>query len=288
MHITVGGILMPTAADRAIDAKDALPDGTTLKIDVLANGQIMSSDDAIRINNDLVNGHVVIDNAGRIVSQNGQAIDLTKVASASTEIVINNEATGVILASNADAIRGGANSVINNYGQIISSQQVEDKNDAIDFQDDGAGTVNNFSGGMISGAHHAITGAHGITVNNDIGGTIIGNSGSAVNIDNTADPAETVTVVNHGLMIGAAHEGYADSDGDAIDVDGLLNLDNYGEVRGIGAFGYHDGVANVSEGIAAGGGTIHNHADGGDLRLRPCHPDRRLQQRTGARRHHDH
>ncbi|MEH2513812.1 glycerophosphoryl diester phosphodiesterase [Nitrobacteraceae bacterium AZCC 1564] len=262
MHITVGGTLLPVSADRAIDAKDVLPDGTTLKIDVLATGQIMSSDDAIRVNHDLTNGHVIIDNAGRITSQAGNAIDLKSVISASTEIVINNEATGVILASNADAIRGGANTVINNYGQITSQQEEEDKNDAIDFQDDGRGTVNNYTSGLISGAHHAITGAHGITVNNDVGGMIIGNSGSAVNIDNTADVSETVTVVNHGSMIGAAHEGYTDSDGDAIDVDGLLNLDNYGEVRSLGAFGYHDGEVNVSEGIAAGGGTIHNHVDG--------------------------
>ncbi len=261
-HITVGGILMPVAADRAIDAAGTLAGGTTVKIDVLATGQVMSNDDAIRINNDFANGHITIDNAGQITSQTGNVIDVKNVTSASTEIVITNEATGIITANNADAIRGGANTVINNYGQISSSQLEEDKNDAIDFQDDGAGTVNNYSGATISGAHHAITGAHGITVNNDVGGMIIGNSGSAVNIDNSADPAEMVTIVNHGTMIGAAHEGYTDSDGDAIDVDGLLNLDNYGQVSGIGAFGYHDEDVNVSEGIAAGGGTIHNHENG--------------------------
>ncbi len=262
MTITVGGMLLPTSEARAIDASGTLADGTTLKIDVLSTGSITSSDDAIRIKNDFANGHVTIDNAGHITSQGGQAIDLTAVVSASTEIVITNEADGVISASNADAIRGGTNTVINNYGQIVSSQLVEDKNDAIDFQDDGAGTVNNYDGGLISGAHHAITGAHGITVNNDAGGTIVGHSGSAVNIDNTSDVSETVTIVNHGTMIGAAQEGYTDSDGDAIDVDGLLKLDNYGHITGTGAFGYHDGEVNVSEGIAAGGGTIHNYADG--------------------------
>src|SRR6202012_2212143 len=55
---------------------------------------------------------------------------------------------------------------------------------------------------------------------------------------------------------------YADSDGDAIDVDGLLVVKNYGMVQGLGANGTHDGGANVSEGIAAGGGEIDNYAGG--------------------------
>ncbi len=33
-------------------------------------------------------------------------------------------------------------------------------------------------------------------------------------------------------------------------------------IRGEGHNGYHDGEANVSEGIAIGGGTIHNYAGG--------------------------
>src|SRR5262249_24904168 len=121
--------------------------------------------------------------------------------------------------------------------------------------------VNNHSGGLISGARHGITGTHGITVNNDVGGSIIGNSGSAVNIDN-GDNGETVYVVNHGTMTGAAQEGYSDSDGDAIDTDGLLHLRNDGRIQGIGAFGYHGDEVNVTEGVAAGGGYIENDAGG--------------------------
>ncbi len=129
----------------------------------------------------------------------------------------------------------------------------DDVNDGIDFQDDGAGTVTNHTGGSIIGAHHGITGSQGVTVVNELGGTIIGSSGSAVNIDNNADVANTVTVTNYGVMLGNANAAQEDSDGDAIDVDGLLKLDNYGYVAGTGANGHHDEEVNVSEGIAAGG-----------------------------------
>lgn len=261
-HVTVEGTLSPTdPSARGIDAKSALASGSTLTVDVSVSGQILSGDDAIRVNKDLANGHIAIDNAGSITSLTGQAIDLVGVVSASTTIAITNEVTGRIVAVDADAIRPGANTVIDNYGQILVSSQTEDKNDAIDFQDDGGGTVNNYSRGVISGARHGITGTHGITVTNDVGGMIIGNSGSAVNIDN-GENGEIVYVTNHGTMIGAAQEGYSDSDGDAIDVDGLLHLVNDGQIQGLGAYGYHDGGVNVSEGIAAGGGYIENDANG--------------------------
>ncbi len=259
MAVTVGGMLAP-ASGRGMDAKNGLADGSTLSVDVLQGGQIVAGDDAIRINKDFDNGFVTIHNAGLIQATGGQAIDLTEVVSASTQITITNEATGVMMAVDADAVRGGGNSIIENYGQILSVSTGDDVNDGIDFQDDGAGTVTNHTGGSIIGAHHGITGARGITIVNELGGTIIGSSGSAVNIDSDADVANTVNVTNYGVMLGNATATQEDSDGDAIDVDGLLKLDNYGYVAGTGANGYHDEEVNVSEGIAAGGGIINNYA----------------------------
>jgi glycerophosphoryl diester phosphodiesterase len=259
-QITVDGGLSTTASGgRAIDAKNALAAGTVLAVSV--TGQVTSADDAIRVNKDLASGSIAVDNAGHIEALAGQAIDLANVANASTVITIVNQATGVIMADDADAIRPGANTAVDNYGRIIALSTAEGKSDAIDFQDDGAGVVRNFGGGLISGAHHGISGTRGITVANDVGGTIIGNSGSAVNIDNGTN-GDVVTVINHGTMTGTAQPGFADSDGDAIDADGLLNLDNDGVVQGLGAYGYHDGDVNVSEGVAAGGGAIANRAAG--------------------------
>ncbi len=47
-------------------------------------------------------------------------------------------------------------------------------------------------------------------------------------------------------------------DGDGIDVDGILTLNNSGQVIGVGA----KGGTNNAEGIAAGGGNITNTATG--------------------------
>lgn len=259
MAVTVGGMLAPMSG-RGMDAKNGLADGSTLTVNVLLGGQIVAGDDAIRINKDFDNGFVKIDNAGLIKSTGGQAIDLTEVTSGSTQVTITNEATGVMMAVDADAVRGAGNSTIENYGQILSISTGDDVNDGIDFQDHGAGTVINHTGGSIIAAHHGITGSQGITVINEQGGSIVGSSGSAVNIDNNVDVANTVTITNHGLMTGNANATQEDSDGDAIDVDGLLKLDNYGYVAGTGANGYHDHEVNVSEGIAAGGGVINNFA----------------------------
>src|SRR6201999_296949 len=82
-----------------------------------------------------------------------------------------------------------------------------------------------------------------------------------------ASVANTVYVTNHGDMEGRAEGAInADSDGDAIDVDGLAQISNYGTIQGLGAHGYHDGTtandANISEGIAIGGGVIDNYAGG--------------------------
>ena len=53
------------------------------------------------------------------------------------------------------------------------------------------------------------------------------------------------------------------ADGDAVDVDGVLNLINSGTIRGLGAKGLDSGgLPNNSEGVAAGGGTITNNAGG--------------------------
>ena len=56
-------------------------------------------------------------------------------------------------------------------------------------------------------------------------------------------------------------DGINDGDGDGVDIDGHATIDNYGLIQGTGAGGHgSDGLPNTSEGIAAGGGSITNHA----------------------------
>lgn len=223
---------------------------------------ITATKDAVKISN-LVSGKsgtFTVNNEGTISSTGtgsnaGQALDLDDINSAGVHTVINNAATGVISAADADAIRPGANATINNYGQIVShnASAASDGNDAIDFQSINAGgVVNNFAGGVIEGARHAITGDQPITVNND--GTITGKSGSGINMDSAANT--TTTVVNHGIITGTAVGG---ADADGVDVDGLVSIDNFGTIK---AVGLTSGANGLNEALAIGGGFVHNEAGG--------------------------
>src|SRR5262249_11514580 len=109
---------------------------------------------------------------------------------------------------------------------------------------------------VVGTGHHGITGDGAITVINDAGGTIIGGAGSAVNIDNDSDPPNLVQVINHGDM--EARSG----DGDGVDADGMLKLDNWGEMQACNASGSVNAVGDVFEGVALGGGTINNYKGG--------------------------
>ncbi|MEN3382879.1 MAG: hypothetical protein V7608_2923, partial [Hyphomicrobiales bacterium] len=214
--------------------------------------------DAIRINADISNGVVVIDNAGTIRStgtggSNGQALDFNAITAASVSTTIINRATGIIAAADADAIRPGTNATINNYGQIIGANAPGNTgSDGIDFQDLGYGSVHNFNGGSIVGARHGITGKQAITVDNDAGASITGQLGSGINLDTAANTMTTVN--NSGTITGNAG---GTSDGDGIDVDGLIALNNHGLIQGLGTW-----TGGLSEAVTVGGGLINNFAGG--------------------------
>lgn len=250
--VIVNDGLIQSTGDRAIDTTGS---GTGRGISLTNHGAILGDDDAFRIDNTLTGGTVLVDNYGTISSTNdGQALDFNSVEGAAS-ITIINRAGGLIHATDADGMRPGAGALIHNYGHI----QAESDGDGIDFQDDAGGIVTNYAGGLIEGGKHGITGDASVTVYNAFGGTIAGNNGSAVNIDNGADEIDRAFVTNFGTMEGRSAET-EDSDGDAVDVDGRLTLNNYGTIEGLGHEGYHDGGPNVSEGVAAGGGTINNFA----------------------------
>jgi outer membrane autotransporter protein len=264
VSVTNSGLIEATATGargiRFVNSGGILNANITVTNNV--GGIIQSQSDAVQSNPAFTAGTILIDNAGIIRStglgaNNGQAIDLNNIIGGGTAVTITNRATGLITAADADAIRAANNTTINNFGQIISNIGTAANgsvsgNDAIDFNDvHNTGTVNNFSTGLISSARHGITGSLGITVNNS--GTIIGNDGSGINIDSTTN-ASITTVTNSGTIIGTAKT----ADGDGIDVDRLLTLNNYGTIKGLGiASG-----GSLSEGLAIGGGTVNNYAGG--------------------------
>ncbi|MDO9299065.1 hypothetical protein [Bradyrhizobium sp.] len=206
---------------------------------------------------------VTINNAGMMESS-GRVIDFQSLAAGGADIVINNLEGGTIrqTGSNTDVIRPGQDTVVDNHGTITTAPGFAGGGDLIDYQSSTGGKVNNYATGWMEGARHAVTGDNAVTVYN--AGTMIGRNGSAVNIDNGDSEAEKVFVTNHGTMEGRS-AALSDSDGDAIDVDGLVQVLNYGRIAGLGANGRHDGEPNVSEGIAIGGGTILNYGANAEI-----------------------
>lgn len=237
----------------------------SLKIDNKAGAEISTvSGDALRFTGSFT-GSLIIDNAGEIsADKGGQAIDLKDLNPADgSTVVINNLATGLITGSaGQDVLRPGNKTIINNAGKIIHKADAvgQSGGDGVDFQDMRGSTLNNLSGGYIEASRHGVTGDRDAVILNEANATIKGRNGSGINWDN--EDADVVKVTNYGKVIGTAVVNSPDGDGDGIDVDGQLVLDNYGEVIGEQAYGFHDGQLNSADGIAAGGGTINNFAGG--------------------------
>jgi len=246
------GTIRATAVDaRAINASGVVTLEMTVTLTNRAGALIQSANDAFRINRDITTtGTVSVDNAGTILSTtSGQALDFDAIAStAAGQVRIVNQASGVIRALAADAIRPGQNALVDNAGLIWAGGIVGDKNDGIDLQLRVA-TIHNREGGLISGQRHGITTDTDLTVFNDAGGVIIGRNGSGVGSDGNG------RVVNHGRITGA-YDGNGIGDGDGVDIDGYGLIDNYGIIEGTGAAGPGNGAEGA---LATGGGIINNH-----------------------------
>ncbi|MDQ0322317.1 Ca2+-binding RTX toxin-like protein [Pararhizobium capsulatum DSM 1112] len=236
-------------------------------------GTIQAVDDAIQIQaGSVTSGTLTISNsaAGTIQSTTGQALDLAGGTGAFVADVTN---AGNIFALVNDAIRfGGVGTLINSGDVDGGTAATYEGSDGVQFEDNATGTVQNDSGGSISGDRHAINGGVGsfVTVVNNATGIINGRNGSGVGLDGDG------TVTNFGTISGnfsdsagsdtsgltpGGPDGINDGDGDGIDIDGQATIENYGTIRGTGAGGHgSDGLPNTSEGIAAGGGTFTNFA----------------------------
>jgi outer membrane autotransporter protein len=246
------------SGNRGIDTSGSGGTPFNFTLTNLAGALLDASDDGVRINADIPVGSIVVENAGTITSQSGQAIDFDKINTAG-KVVINNRAGGLIQAMDADAVRPGEGGVVNNYGRIVSYAPAntsgdpdnDPSNDGVDLQGHAA-TVNNYAGALISGARHGITSDVDVNVMNAAGATILGRNGSGVGSDGNG------TVVNAGTITGAIDTTSVNGDGDGVDIDGKAAITNYGTIQGVGAKGEKDGSMNTSEGVAIGGGTIRN------------------------------
>jgi autotransporter-associated beta strand protein len=276
-NITISndGLIDATAsASRAINLNTAsLSSLTSFHLTNNADGTIQSTGDAVRISAGTLTTtagyNVAVDNAGTITTTgatgatNGQAIDFADLISTAGQIHITNQAGGLISAADADAIRAGVNTLVDNHGHIVSNNAAGDSgDDGVDFQGNSGGVLNNYSDGVIDGARHGITGDQAITITN--AGSITGHLGSGINMDTPSLSMTTIT--NTGTIIGTG--GYLGGDptmpvdGDGIDVDGLLTLNNHGTIQATGVHVVDPGTLQVElqEAVTIGGGTINNYA----------------------------
>jgi len=247
-----------STGNRGINATTGLANGK-FTLHNNAGASLLGSDDAIRFQNDATGATIEIDNAGTIRSTTGQAVDFRGITGAPASITFNNAATGLIQSDNEDGLRAANGSVINNEGRIVANSATDEDPDAdgINITDNHAATVNNKTGGSISGARHGVDiGENGnVVVTNEAGATITGRNGSGVGSD--ADGK----VVNHGTITGAINDVTTIGDGDGVDIDFVADIENFGTIQGTGAIGNDPGEpVNTSEGIAVGGGKIVNHA----------------------------
>jgi autotransporter-associated beta strand protein len=235
--------------------------------------------DVVRSNS----GGVTLNNYGTLTSLNAsaggsQAVDFNPIASGSN--TVNNFSTGIMQATEADAVRPGVNGAVNNAGLIKSTWVTASSgssSDGVDAQNNSGVVITNASNwssgapatpgtGTIEGARSGITGGalnssvtFTTTVTNNLGGVIQGDNGSGINLDGF-NANQSATIVNNGTITGNGRDigNGVSHDGDGIDVDGLVNVTNTGIIRSINSFNIvADGVAH-SEGITVGGGTIIN------------------------------
>lgn len=273
--ITNNGTILQTgpASSSSSNSNRGIRDNTGgLTLTVTNNaGALMQTADADVIQMNKANSNVTFNNYGTLRSLNAsakgsQAIDFNAITSGSN--ILSNYAGGVIQATEADAVRPGINGFVYNDGTIVSATTTGSSSDGVDGQKNSGITIVNagaISGdttgvGLIEGARNGITGGNTdattdgtyvMRITNNIGGIIQGDNGSGVNIDGF-NANEVVTIVNSGTITGNGVTG----DGDAVDVDGIVNITNNGTMHSIHAYN------ETSEGITVGGGTIINNVGG--------------------------
>jgi len=287
--ISNSGTISQTGTGRTIYSSSS---GSGFNLQNLLDGIITSvGTDVMKMSNPVT--VYTINNQGTIWQKgtgtaSGQALDLRDITSTGNTITngSSTNAAATIKADGDDAIRPGSNTIILNYGTIISNGVVNTKcpdfiggtttaatcvsspsaHDAIDVGSRTMVSVENY--GTISGPRHGITADTEISVTNRSGGLIVGRNGSGVGSDGTG------TVINYGTIRGEyAGAGNAynhtitgypnqtinNGDGDGVDIDGVARIENYGTIIGAGAGGFDSsGNPNGADGIAAGGGVIIN------------------------------
>ncbi|MDB6004274.1 MAG: choice-of-anchor protein, partial [Prosthecobacter sp.] len=258
--LTNNGTIQQTGTGRSVDNNTA-----SASMTIINTGTInTASSDAIRVNKDSA---ISLTNSGTIsvtAGNGGQALDWAAITTKSNSVT--NQSTGIISDVGEDAIKPGVNAVISNAGSITATPVVTSgAASGSDGIDTGTNTGINFTNtGTISGRHGitggiSTSGTYAITVTNNAGGMISAANGSGINIDGVfTGVTATVTNAQGATIQGGLLSNTTDGDGDGVDVDGLVTLQNSGDIFGFGA----KGTGGNPEAISIGGGSITNYATG--------------------------
>ncbi|QXI11958.1 autotransporter outer membrane beta-barrel domain-containing protein [Pseudomonas zeae] len=250
LYLAIALLITATAAhgktvqiDTATTAAQTLGGSDTLTIS--APGSITNSGKAVSLKDKTSGAGVVIDNAGKIVSSGGRAIDSSGDLTQARNYTIYNRSGGQILGAN-DALRIDSNFVsgsllIDNSGVIRSTTGQGLDLDAL--RSDGVKTtIINRADGLIRGdaSDGMKTGANATITNY---GEI--STGDSHNADEKfdgidIDSASGVSVTNYGVISGGRH---------GITTDLGATLINYGQITGRNGSGFG----------SDGDGTVINH-----------------------------
>ena len=243
------------------------------------------------INGSETNRNAVISATGNDAIRLGSNVTLTNYGDIFSTGIVNtscprylqtptNRCANDFSASDGVAIENGrSNVVILNHGTITGPRHGIDGGDPVAITADGnligidRLIVTSADGnGVVFDKVVGDTVTHNVKIINPVvinydGGTITGNNGSGVGLDGHG------VVINYGTISGKYagagnvydHEGLGETinngDGDGVDIDGVAYIENHGRIEGLGAGGLDSGgQPNGADGIAAGGGTIINHA----------------------------
>jgi outer membrane autotransporter protein len=182
-------------------------------------------------------------------------IDGGKPAAADSNLT-NLSTTTISAASNSDLISIDRLSVTATSPNGVTFDEIINGVTTLSAQKVTNPVVINYAGGTITGNNGSGVGIDGAGVVINYG-TITGNYAGAGNVYRHFTNVATVTWNGEALSTDTSSNG----DGDGVDMDGVAYVENWGTIRGTGAGGYDSGGRpNGADGIAAGGGTIINHA----------------------------
>jgi outer membrane autotransporter protein len=228
--------------------------------------------DSFRVDTDVTDGAIIVENAGLIRALGGQALDFDAVESMDAVISIHNKATGTIQADDSDAInlRGGAISILNE-GTISGLSEESRGIDIAEFANITSILITNAEGATIEAFGEAIRidsdgndGATGVVVLDNAGlivsRGISDDPGQAVDFDKIDSTDASITIYNRatGEIRGEADDALRTGEG--------ATVYNWGKIVGKG-LPYPDGDPDddmKADGIDVGehSATIYNYGGG--------------------------